>query len=183
MNMNETTDGQVQPYDLTLFEREAAAYQSATEHYLRALHQVLVDIASRLRGGGLLKPQDDQAPMSIDIKLPWSYTLGVESNGPGSIRYYVWSRLWSGRGRESVAHTAIFRDGTFDYSFSRERLEEFAASLRLGFVDRVGEYVSLDRKGRMEMLRQRRPSEDEKVEVEADAWDEAEEDDATADAA
>lgn len=179
--MNDNNQGVT--YDLTLIEREAAAYQSAAEHYLWALHKIFSHTASLLHDGGLLKPLDDQVPMSIDTKLPWSYTLGVEFNGPGSIRYYVWSRLWSGRGKEFVANTAIFRDGTFDYSFSQERLEDFAAALRLGFMDCISEYVSRDKKGRMEMLRQRRPSGDDNVEVEADEWDESEEDSETAYAA
>lgn len=176
-------NNQAETYDLTLFEREAAAYESATEHYLSALHKIFSHTASLLRDGGLLKPLDDQVPMSIDIRLPWSYTLGVRSYGPGSVRYYVWSRSWSGRGKEFVADTAIFRDGTFDYSFSQEVLEGFAAALRLGFMDCIREYSSRDKKGRMEMLRQRRPSGDDNVEVGADEWDESEEDGETAYAA
>jgi len=183
METEKKMGGQILPYDLTLFEREVAAYQSAIEHHLRALHQVLSHIASPLRGGDLLKPQEDQVSMSVEIRLPWLYTLGVEANGPGSISYYVWSRPWSGRGKEFVSNTAIFRDGTFNYSFRQERLAKFDGVLRLGFVDCVAEYVSRNKKGRTEMLGQRRPSEDDKVEVEAEDWDESKGDDETADTA
>ena len=170
-------------YGLTLFEREAAAYSGATEHYLRTLHQIFSHTTSLLRGGDLLKPQDDQGAMSIDIRLPWSYTLGVEFNGPGSTRYWVWSRSWSGRAKEFVSSTAIYRNGEFDYSFSQEDLSEFDRCLRFGFLDRVAEYASRDKSGRAEILGQRRPSEDDKVEEEGENWDDLEGYDETADVA
>ena len=127
----------VPPCDLTGFERAAATYASAMEHYLRELHQILAHIGTLLLVGGLLKMERGAAATDVQVRLPWFYDLGVETNGPGSMRYYVWSRSWSGRGKEFVANTGISRDGTFDFSFSQERLEEFAAALRLGFVDRI----------------------------------------------
>ena len=171
----------VPPCDLTGFERAAATYASAMKHYLHELHQILAHIATLLLVGGLLKMERGAAATDVQVRLPWFYDLGVETNGPGSVRYRVWSR--SGRAKDLVVTTAIFRDGTFDYAFSQERLEEFGGALRLGLVDLAAEYVSLDRKGRTEMLRQGRPSEHDKVDVQAEDCDDLEDDGATANAA
>ena len=145
------TDNEKTRFDLALFDREAAAYDSAREHFARELHRIMADIDALLRDKGFFDPTSAEPSGTHRVKLPSHYEFGWSKPQGASKEFGLY--YCSGRSKDLVLSATLYEDRSFSFHLEDWYMPTLKGDLKDGFLEHIVEYANASKKVRAEMLK------------------------------
>jgi len=153
--MAHVTDNEETSFDLALFTREAAAYDSAREHFAREMHRIMAHIDALLRVKGLFDPTLAFPNGVRRVKLPWHYEFAAAK--PDGVNKELNLYYGSGRRKDLVLYSTLYGDGSFGFNFIDRHMPTVKRDLENGFLEHIVEYANASKKVRADMLKMLSP--------------------------